>query len=194
MNLIMKTLGKQFIGSFLLLLLCGALVFAQTEKQIDAIKQIYKETNEKIAECEENGEYSSTFLSEMVVNKNNGSYPAVGIFNSVFKFYYTYGNREKNPYPNRLLKIVIETKRAANSEKYEYLFNQNGQLIFYFESKNEAEKIKERRVYLVAEKPIKFLNDEKSARLNNRETVEAVKIILGEKRKLAVMFENSLNY
>lgn len=190
----MKTLGKQFIGSFLLLLLCGALVFAQTEKQIDAIKQIYKETNEKIAECEENGEYSSTFLSELVVNKNNGSYPAVGIFNSVFKFYYTYGNREKNPYPNRLLKIVIETKRAANSEKYEYLFNQNGQLIFYFESKNEAEKIKERRVYLVAEKPIKFLNDEKSARLNNRETVEAVKIILGEKRKLAVMFENSLNY
>lgn len=84
----------------------------------------------------------------MNVNKNNGSYPAVGIFQSVVKFYFTYGNREKNPYPNRLLKIEIETKRSSSVEKYEYLFNENEQLIFYFESKIRDEEKAEKRVYL----------------------------------------------
>lgn len=186
----MKTLGKQFIGSFLLLLFCGLFVFAQTEKQIDAIKRIYKETNEKVAECEENGEYSSTFLSEMVVNKNNGSYPAVGTFKSVFKFYYTYGNREKNPYPNRLLKIIIETKRAANSEKYEYLFNEKENLVFYFEKKEDTEF----RVYYSNEKPIKFLKGTQEMPLSDKNINEKVKNSLTEKKKLVNIFFNSFDY
>ncbi len=186
----MKTLGKQFIGSFLLLFFCGTIVFAQTEKQIEAIKQIYKETNEKIAECEENGEYSSTFLSELVVNKNNGSYPAVGIFNSVFKFYYTYGNREKNPYPNRLLKVVIETKRAANAEKYEYLFNEKENLVFYFEKKEDAEF----SVYYLNEKPIKFLKGTQEMPLSDKNVNETVKKSLAEKKQLVNIFANSLEY
>lgn len=197
MNLIMKTLGKQFIGSFLFILLCGTLsiVSAQTEKQIDAIKQIYKETNEKIAECEENGEYSSTFLSELIVNKNNGQYPAVGIFNSKFKFYYTYGDREKNPYPSRLLKIVMETRRSANIEKYEFLFNETGQLIFYFEAKNEEEI----RVYYSAEKmigvlKIKFLKGNQILKSNDKSAYQTAKNALAEKRKLVGMFQNSLRY
>jgi len=190
MDLIMKTLSKQFIGSFLLIFLCGMFVFAQTEKQIDVIKQIYKQTNEKVAECEENGEYSSTFLSELVVNKNNGSYPAVGIFKSVFKFYYTYGDREKNPYPNRLLKVVIETKRSANYEKYEYVFNEKEQLIFYFEKKEDAEF----RIYFSNEKPIKLLKGMQKLLLSDKNVNKKVKILLTEKKKLVNIFVQSLDY
>ena len=72
-----------------LVVLSALPIFAQVEKQIEAIRKIYRETNQKVAECETNGEYSSVYLSELIVNKNNGSYPAVGIYKSVVKFCYT---------------------------------------------------------------------------------------------------------
>lgn len=177
----------------LLIALFGALglnISAQTDKRIEEIKKIYQDTNEKVKECEENGEYSSVFLSELVVNKNNGSYPAVGIFNSIFKFYYTYGNREKNPYPNRLMKIVIETKRSANTEKREYLFNEKEQLIFYFENLGEVEK----RLYFQNETVIKFLIGDKTQKLKDAEILKSAKSAIAEKHKLVEIFQNSLDY
>lgn len=189
----MKILNKKFIGSFGIILLCGVIltVSAQTDKKIAEIQNIYNETNEKVFECEENGEYSSVFLSELVVNKNNGSYPAVGIYKTVFKFYYTFGDREKNPYPYRLLKITISTNRSARKEYSEYLFNSSGQLIFYFE-KNDDEA--ERRFYFASEKLIKSLSGEKMVNINGRKELEAVKIFLNEKKKLVGIFGNSLRY
>ncbi len=168
----------------------GLSISAQTEKRIEEIKKNYQETGDKIKECEENGEYSSVFLSELVVNKNNGSYPAVGIFQTVFKFYYTYGDREKNPYPNRLMKIVIETKRSANTEKREFLFNEKEQLIFYYESLEEVEK----RLYFQNEAVIKFVIADKTQSLKNAETLKSAKFAIAEKKKLVGIFQNSLDY
>ena len=168
----------------------GLSIFGQNDKRIEEIKKNYQETGDKIKECEENGEYSSVFLSELTVNKNNGSYPAVGIFNSIFKFYYTYGDREKNPYPNRLMKIVIETKRSANTEKREYLFNEKEQLIFYFESRENVEK----RLYFQNETVIKFLVGDKTQKLKAEETVKLSKFVIAEKKKLIGIFQNSLDY
>jgi hypothetical protein len=189
----MKIMGRQFTGSFLLILLGGLAltVGAQTTKSIAEIQKIYNETNEKIAECEENGENSSTFLSEMVVNKNNGSYPAVGIFRTVYKFYYTYGNREKDPYPNRLLKITVATKRSDRKEYAEFLFNPLGQLMFYFE-KNDGET--DRLFYFAGEKLIKAQKGGRTTSLKDREEIGAVKMILSEKRKLTGIFRDSLKY
>ncbi|HMS43172.1 MAG TPA: hypothetical protein PKE69_23285 [Pyrinomonadaceae bacterium] len=164
-------------------------IFGQTDKRIEEIKKIYLETNKKVADCQENGEYSSVFLSELTVNKNNGSYPAVGIYNSIFKFYYTYGDREKNPYPNRLLKIEIETKRSANIEKFEYLFNLKGQLIFYFEKKEVVEK----RLYFVDEKPIRMLIGDKQFNIE-KEYRKKVNSIFTEKKRLLEIFNNSLEF
>ena len=124
-----KTKFRKILGCLTLLGAFVLMVSAQTEKRIEEIKKIYRETTEKIAECEAQGEYSTTYLSELVVNKNNGSYPAVGIFNSDFKFYYTYGDREKNPYPNNLLKITVTTKRSAQTEFSEYLFRRARQIL-----------------------------------------------------------------
>lgn len=191
---VMHNLRKQFNNGIFLIFLSGMLfqISAQTDKRIENIKKIYQETNGKIAESNENGEYSSIFLAEIVVNKNNGSYPAIGLFQTIYKFYYTYGDREKNPYPNRLLKIEIEIKRSANVERYEYLFNEKEQLIFYFDSKSETEKAIEKRIYFQNETAIKALLDEKI--LKNAETLKISKTTLTQKKKLASMFQNSLNY
>lgn len=170
---------------------CFSQISAQTDKQINLIKKIYQETNEKVAECEAEGEYSTTFLSEMVVNKNNSSYPAVGIYKSTIKFYYTYGDREENPYPNTLLKIVVLTNRSSQNEYSEYLFNPAGQLIFYYE-KNEENPQDERRFYFSGEKLIKSLKGEKATNISGREQVQAVRTILNGKRKLIGIFKNSL--
>lgn len=190
----MKNLRKQFNKSIFLIFLGGILfqISAQTDKRIENIKKIYRETNRKITESNENGEFSSVFLAESVVNKNNGSYPAVGLFQIIYKFYYTYGDREKNPYPNRLLKIEIETKRSANIERYEFLFNEKERLLFYFEAKSEAEKSIEKRIWFQNETPIKALLGEKN--LTNAETLKISKTALIEKKKLAAMFQNFLNY
>lgn len=172
-----------------LLLLPALSSLAQVEIQVAGIRKIYQETNEKVAECEANGEYSSVFLSEVTVNKNNGSYPAVGIYRSVIKFYYTYGDREKNPYPNRLLKIMVTTNRSSQTENSEFLFNPNGQLIFYFEKKDEVE----RRLYFAAEKLIKALEGEKIVKINTPTELERVKSMLQEKRRLSEAFTKTLD-
>lgn len=163
-------------------------ISAQTDKRIENIKKIYQETNRKISESNENGAYSSVYLTELVVNKNNGSYPAVGVFQTIYKFYYTYGDREKNPYPNRLLKIEVETKRSSNIEKYEFLFNEKEQLVFYFEAENAAEK----RIYFQNESSIKAMLGGKT--LEKNDVVKISKSVLAEKKKLAAIFQNSLNH
>jgi len=190
----MNNLHKKISGGLFLILFCG-MVFnlaAQTDKRIENIRKLYQETNRKIAESNENGEYSSIYLAELVVNKNNGSYPAVGIFQTNCKFYYTYGDREKNPYPNRLLKIEIETKRSANIEKYEFLFNEKEELVFYFEAKNEAEKTAEKRIYFQNEATIKVMIGEKN--MEKSEVAKMTKSVLAERKKLVAIFQNSLDY
>jgi hypothetical protein len=162
-------------------------IFPQSEKSIEEIRRIYQETNKKVAECEENGDSSSTFLTEITVNKNNGSYPAVGIYKSVVKFYYTFGDREKNPYPNRLLKVVVTTNRSAMTETSEFLFNEQGQLIFYFEN-NEAEK----RVYFALGKPIQILEGKKKLDLKSKNAAGLSRQIAKQEQRLRAIFENSL--
>lgn len=167
-----------------LLLSCVGFSFSQTDRRIEEIRKIYQEVNRKAAECEVNGDTSTTFLTEMIVNKNDGSYPAVGIYKTTVKFYYTFGDREKDPYPNRLLKIMMTTNRSDRTENTEFLFDEKGKLIFYFEKKDDSEK----RVYFNAEQPIKSLQGEKSVSIN----MEFIKSILSEKKKLIGIFQNSL--
>lgn len=175
---------------FIILLFgCATFSFSQTDRRVEEIRKIYQETNKKVTECEENGNTSTTFLTQMVVNQNGGSYPAVGIYKTVVKFYYTFGDREKNPYPNRLLKILVTTKRAALTEISEYLFDEQGQLIFYFEKKEDVE----RRVYFTLEKPIKILQDDKMLSLTKKNENIVIKPILAEKKKLVGVFQGSLN-
>lgn len=163
-------------------------VAAQTDKRVASIRELYERTNAMVADCEADGESSSTYLTELVINKNNGSYPAVGIFRTVAKFYYTYGDREKNPYPTRLMKIVVETKRSNRVDKSEFLFDENEKLVFYFGKNDDGEK----RVYFANEKPFRILEGDKSVAANDKRMLGLIVAIQSESQKLRSIFASSL--
>ena len=167
-------------------------IYAQTsDKRIEEIRRIYQETNDSIAEAEKHFAESTIFLTELVVNKGGTMYPAVGNFRNTVRFYYAYGNREENPYPNRLLKITVSTKRAAHHEWSEYLFNGAGQLIFYYEKMGEEEQA-ESRFYFSAGKIIRIQRGQRIADINSRQELAAPKAVQAQADKLVAIFQRSL--
>lgn len=179
---------------FLVILLGSVLqVRAQEgDKRIEEIRRLDRQVNEQIAESERVDEGTGLYCNELVVNKGDKPWPAVGIYRTVFKFYYTFGDREKDPYPNRLLKITVTTKRSARHEYAEYLFNPAGQLIFYFEKKDEEGSQAESRLYFASNRLIKLMRGQRIVPINSREALEAVRVTLSEKKKLMEIFLKSL--
>lgn len=178
----------------LLLLLSGWAgsnrAIAQASGQIEAIRNLCQKTDEAIALSERDPETSTTFLIELTVNKNLSPYPAVGIYKTVVSFHYTFGNREKDPYPNRLLKIVVSTDRSNRKERSEFFFDEAEQLVFYFENKDDVE----RWVYFSSEKPIRFQQGERALSLRNKSQTASVLDILKEKANLVEVFRRSLRF
>ena len=171
----------------------GVGIFAQTDdKKIEEIRRVYNQTNERIAEAEKNFAESETFLTELIVNKGGTMYPAVGNFKQTIKFYYAFGNREQNPYPNRLLKITILTERAANRDYAEYLFDAAENLIFYFEKTGEDAE-SESRFYFAAGKIIRIQRGQKIADINSRVELDAPKAVQAQAAKLVGIFRASIN-
>jgi hypothetical protein len=184
----MKTLSCGLV--LLSTLISGAVAQCQgqaEEKRVSEIRQLYQQVTQQIEESEKHGEESSIYLNEVAVNKNRGSWPAVGIYEDSLKFYYTFGDREKNPYPNRLLKIVVTTRRSSQTSYVEFLFNPLGQLVFCFQKDEEGE----RRYYFSNERLIRSTvgpNNE----LSKGKQLEPVRALLTQKRKLVSIFVNSL--
>lgn len=129
------------------------LVSAQPENgRIAEIRQVYSETNRRISEAESHFSESEIFLTELIVNSGETMYPAVGQYRETIKFYYTYGDREVSPYPNRLIKIAVFLQRSAERETAEYYFDAAGRLVFALESEKGSEK----RFYFASGKLIRW--------------------------------------
>jgi hypothetical protein len=171
-------------------------------KQIEEIRQIYKQTNEKIRAAEKlfvtarkDGGIAETeiFLTEVQFNKGNTSYPAVGIFREEIKFYFTFGKGEN---PDRLLQIETVTFRAAAVERREYIFDKAGQFIFYFEDPDmgNMDRDEETRIYFSGGKMIRFQvgDDIKTDSPIFRRKNEIVQEVLEKQKKLVNVFRNSL--
>src|ERR1044072_288016 len=175
----------------LLLLFFGAhKSTAQTDRGIDAIKRICQKVDEDVARSEQEPEHSNIYLTELAVNKGHGSYPAVGIYRPVVKFFYTYGDREKDPYPNRLIKIVVAVDRSDRKEYSEYCFNESEHLISYFSKKDDVEK----RLYFVSERPIAFEQDNKRMSVRSKSLAWIVPAVLKEKGSLVAISRRSLGF
>lgn len=181
---------KRFTLASLLLVIFVSDLGAQTDRRIEAISNLRQKIDEDIARSVAEPEYSNIYLTELAVNKNNGSYPAVGIYRPTAKFYYTYGDREKEPYPNRLMKIVVAVARSDRQEHSEFVFDESEQLIFYLEKKDGVE----RRVHFGAGRAIRFEQDGRVLSLKARSVVATIAVVLKEKSKLVLIFRNSLGF
>lgn len=163
----------------------AAPLFGQTDRRVGKIRDIAQEADRLVAEADRDGETASVFVSELVVNRGNGSYPAVGTFGVKVRFYYTYGDRERNPYPDRLVKVFTETRRAARVERGEYLFDRSGRLVFYYGDDGES-KI---RIYFDGVKAFRAQAGEKVVGVGT--VAGTARRVLADGHRLARVFADS---
>lgn len=164
---------------------------AQTDKRIDEIKKLYAQTNEAVEIAEKEAPYSDIFVVELSVNKTGNSYPAVGTYSNISKFYYSYGDRESDPYPNRLMKIAVVTKRSAQITNSEFLYDAAGQLVFGYVRTDGLEQ-RETRLYFAAGRLIKMLDNETDVNVRLRPVIETAAAFKRESARLVAMFNSAL--
>jgi hypothetical protein len=188
--------GGFFLPVLVLVFLAGyvfPVCAQQADSRIERIRRTTTQINDEVAESERVAEGTGVYCNELIVNKGDKSWPAVGIYRTVIDFYYTFGDREQDPYPNRLLKITVKTKRSDRNEYAEYIFNSAQQLIFYYEKEGENTR-SERRYYFASERVIRGMEEQRVIRLKDREAVERVSMVLKEKNRLRAMFIGSLGH
>lgn len=161
------------------------------ERRIQEIRKIFSDTNGLIAEMEKAPEFSSVFAVEMTVNKFSAPYPAVGIYQKAATYYYTYGDRERNPYPDKLLKVRIVTKRSAREQAAEYYFDKTGQAVFVFVSDPGGE-VEESRLYFAAGRLIRMIEDEKEVGPTTKPAISAAALAKKESARLTGIFKAAL--
>lgn len=110
----------------IVLLACSVLGLAQNQQSAETTVKAIR------AICGEIEESPSIFVNEIKVNRDDRPFPAVGKFQSRIEFVYTYGDREKNPYPDRLLRVFIKTDRSAVVESQQFCFDDRQRLIFFY--------------------------------------------------------------
>ena len=195
MKKMLRAKARSTYSSLILIILAGCALPVggqQYDKPVEAIRRQSQQINEQIAESERAEEGNGIYCNELVINKRNKSWPAVGIYRTVISFYYTFGDREQNPYPNRLLKITVTTNRSARHEYAEYIFNPTGRLIFYYERDSENLQ-SERRYYFASERLIRRMTGPRMVDIRSREALEAVKTVLTENSRLKRLFLSSLD-
>jgi len=182
--------------SFLMLIILAGCALPvegqQYDKPVAEIRRLSQQINEQIAESERVEESNGIYCNELVINKRDKSWPAVGIYRTVISFYYTFGDREQNPYPNRLLKITVTTNRSDRHEYAEYIFNPTGRLIFYYERDSESLH-SERSYYFASERLIRLTTGRRMVDIRSREAFEAIKAVLTENIRLRRLFLSSLD-
>lgn len=175
----------------IVLVLAHVLTAQTADKRIDDIRKLYTQTNSDIEIAEREAPYSQIYLVELTVNKTENQYPAVGTYSNISKFYYTYGDREKNPYPDRLLKINVTTKRSAMITNSEFLFNPAGQLVFGF-VKTDGEEQSETRMYFANGLLIKLLDGDRDVNIRVKAAQDTAAAFKRESARLVALFTASM--
>lgn len=183
-------------GTLFLVVACVASTTAQTSatqpaaKKVADIQKVVAESD-RLANTAERDEYSSVFIVELNVNPKENPYPAVGTFTSTVRFYYTYGDREKNPYPNKLLKIAITTRRSSTTERTIIYFRSPGEMILY-SKKVEGEEPSDWSFYTLLGFPIQFEKQGKVVSMSDPGAIAFHKEALAEKVRLEKIFQAAI--
>lgn len=167
-----------------------------TERLVAQIRKLYAETNERIAAGLED-KTSGLHHAAITIGgaKDGQSWRAVGVRNQTTEFYF---NCEPNDPEcptdaRRLIVKIIGSYQAGTSgvSRFEYLFNDKGELVFAYTSDagGEGEKPVERRFYFVGRKLIRVIRDGKNIDGNfPRLDAEGATNAEAEARKLQNLF------
>lgn len=186
---------KTIFFTLCLLVFTVSALFAQTvDKTVDKISAYYTEVSEKAkaAETEDDqGEFGELVMNELVINKRGHQWRAVGQFRETYKFFYkTTGD---SMYPETLVMVVVERKVSDRSYTEEYLFNEKGALVFYFQkAENDTSVPAERRVYFNLGKAIRIVEDQKKRDRLTVANAATVKEILAQSAKIKDLFMRSI--
>lgn len=185
------------ITSIAALLLFGVSVFGQTpDRAVEKIRTYYKDISEKIRLAEtddEQGQLGDLVMNELVINKRDHQWRAVGIYRETYKFFYRGGDTEEHLYPDQLVKVVV-SKRVSNRDyTEEYLYSAKGELMFCFQTaQNDDTLPAERRLYFSGVKAIRIIEDTKTRdRLTNKDLKTATDVV-AQSSKIKDLFLRSI--
>ncbi len=187
---------KKHLFIFLLLSIFACSVSAQksVEKQIEQIRKTYAEisqiieASEKDADAEQPSGYA---VNELVINKSNISWAAVGNYRVVYRFYYQ--NKGEEPYPTQLVKVTKTTESAARQYYEEFVYDKTENLIFYFETSVDDQYPKERRVYFDKDKAIRIIEDKDKRDKLTTDDRSTIRKLLKDSVKIEQIFINSID-
>ncbi len=188
---------------FLVLLVCLFVNSAQAqtvEKNVEKIRNFYNDVGKKTGFIEQGGEqgnYGELVSNELVINKYEHSWPAVGIYKSTYKFFYEFSkddpNKDPNPYPDRLVKIVVDSQMSTRRYHQEFLYDKTGALIFYFlKAEEDEDSAKETRIYFNLNKAIRFMENEKKRDSLTASDLKTVREVLKKSGQVKEIFTKSL--
>lgn len=190
---------KKQIYSLAFILLLSICASAQTtDKAVEKIRAFYTDIAEKARACEtedDQGEFGDLFMNELVINKRNHQWRAVGQYVLSYKFFYqmTPGDREDHMYPDQLVMVKVERKISDRTYNEEYLYSGAGVLMFYFQkAENDAQMPTERRVYFSGIKAIRIVEDGKTRDKLTVKDAATVKEITAESTKIKEIFVRSI--
>lgn len=162
-----------------------------TDKRADDIDRLVTQANEAVAIADKEAPYSEIYVVEVSANKTGNSYPAVGTYSNVTRFHYTFGDREKDPYPNRLIRASVVTKRAASITTSEFFYSPIGQLVYGIVS-TAGEEQRQTRFYFAAGQLIRLVDGERDVSVRSRNAVETALALKRESARLTALFSAAL--
>lgn len=167
--------------------------FAQS---VEAIQKRYAEIAEKARLCEtdnEQGETGELVMNTLAINARNHQWRAVGIYQPTYKFFYRGGDSEKHPYPDQLMFVKTERRESNRIYREEYLYNDVGSLIFFFQTvENDESSPDARRYFFSAAKVIRIVEGEKARNRPTAKDTAAAKEVLSVARALQDLFNRSI--
>lgn len=170
-------------------------VSAQTvDKTVEKIRTYYNDVSEKarLAETEDDqGEFGDLVMNELVINKRGHQWRAVGQFRETYKFFYK--TTGESMYPETLVMVAVERKVSDRSYTEEYLYNEKGMLVFYFQkAENDDQVPAERRVYFNLGKAIRIVEEEKKRDRLTAADLVVVKGVSAQSAKIRGIFASSI--
>jgi len=135
------------------------------EDEVRRIRELYTRTNEAIqsAVAKKSGEDQTLYGNEVVTNRYDGAWRAVGNYSRREVFWYTdqpeFARYENLPEESVLVKVEIKETAAVRSVAEEYLFD-TGDLAFYYRRSKAGETAPwEERLYFQDKKMIRRLGE-----------------------------------